>query len=796
MNTSASTATTALDPTGAPPFSRDRDQHPAPAAASGTTGPAPASDTPPQVAPRTSGADGVALRKIFAMVGVAILCFLLISTYQLWKSIESKDSLRNVEQSYFPALIKADASIAVMEKVSDEYVKAVMTAANDKAVAAHEIGKGAVTDLAEIGKLFPGKARQVEEIRSQFNAYNDEAARMDDDYLNHRMVLRDWLPKIQDMNANLAATRTKLKELRAALYADFSESVAKTKSAMQWNLCLSLALGVMNICFMGVLVVLIRNNLRMMAQISDQNANLEKRVTERTLALRQKTADIQSMLQNMPQGVMTIVAGNKVHPEYSAYLETIFETKAIAERDVMELVFASSSLGADTRSTVEVSIASCIGEDAMNYEFNSHLLATEFELRMADGRVKSLELNWSPIVDESDIVEKVMVCVRDVTELKRLANEASTQRRELEMIGEILSISQEKFQEFVQTSLAFVEDNRRLTEQAPGPTAELVTQLFRNMHTIKGNARTYGLGNLTNTVHEAEQTYDDLRKGQCTEWQPKALLGQLDQVRSLLDEYIKINDNKLGRKGPGRRGNVEKFLMVEKAQVSQTLQAVQAVDMDDPAAVRAALAETQQLLRRIGTERLQDLLASVVESLPSLAGELGKEPPVVAIHDSGVLVRNQVGGLLKNLFTHLLRNAIDHGIEAPAARVAAGKAAVGRVDLDVAIAGNELKLVLRDDGQGMALDRIRSIAVERGLVDAGAKMTDEEMAQLVFVPGFSTAAVVTEVSGRGVGMDAVKGFLEREGGRIDVRFLAPKTNTGHRLFEFVIVLPATFAVAA
>jgi hypothetical protein len=74
----------------------------------------------------------------------------------------------------------------------------------------------------------------------------------------------------------------------------------------------------------------------MMTQISDQNANLEKRVTERTLALRQKTADIQSMLQNMPQGVMTIVAGNKVHPEYSAYLETIFETTAIAERDVMD----------------------------------------------------------------------------------------------------------------------------------------------------------------------------------------------------------------------------------------------------------------------------------------------------------------------------------------------------------------------------------------------------------------------------------------------------------------------------
>jgi signal transduction histidine kinase len=264
----------------------------------------------------------------------------------------------------------------------------------------------------------------------------------------------------------------------------------------------------------------------------------------------------------------------------------------------------------------------------------------------------------------------------------------------------------------------------------------------------------------------------------------------------LLDEYIKINDNKLGRKGPGRRGNVEKFLMVEKAQVSQTLQAVQAVDMNDLAATRAALVETQNLLRRIGTERLQDVLAASSTRCRRSPGSLARRRPVVSIHDSGVLVRNQIGGCLKNLFTHLLRNAIDHGIEAPAARVAAGKAAVGRVDLDVRIDSNELKLVLRDDGQGMALDRIRSIAVERGLVDASARMTDEETAQLVFVPGFSTAEVVTEVSGRGVGMDAVKGFLEREGGRIDVRFLAPKTDTGHREFEFVIVLPATFAVAA
>ena len=753
------------------------------------------SQNPPTVNISAPPQGGVALRKIIAMVGVAILCFLVISTYQVVKSVESKDSLRNVEQSYFPVLIKADASIAVMEKVSDDYVKAVMAAAADKAVAAHELGKGAVGNLDEMAKLFPSKAKEIGDIRTQFNAYNEEAAKMDDDYLNHRLVLRDWLPHIQEMNANLAKLRETLKALRAKFYDDFSMSVAKTRSAMQWNLALSLALGTMNLCFMAVLVLLIRNNLRMMAQISDQNANLERRVTERTLALRQKTADIQSMLQNMPQGVLTIVAGNKIHPEYSAYLETIFETTRIADRDVMDLVFASTSLGADTLSTVEVSIASCIGEDAMNYEFNSHLLATEFEVRMAGGSTKSLELSWSPILSDADVVEKLMVCVRDVTELKRLAAEASTQKRELEMIGEILSVSQEKFQDFMTTSLAFVEENRALTTQASGPTAELITQLFRNMHTVKGNARTYGLGNLTNTVHEAEQTYDELRKGESTDWQPQAMLSQLDSVRTLLDEYAKINDTKLGRKGPGRRGNVEKFLMVDKAQVTHTLEAVEAVDTDDVVGMRAALLETRQLLRRIGTERIPELLAPVVDSLPSLARELGKEPPLVALMDHNVLVRNQIGGLLKNLFTHLMRNAIDHGIEQPAVRVAAGKSAVGRIELDVNIVADTLRMVLRDDGQGMALGRIRQIAAERGLVEASASLSDEETAQLVFLPGFSTAEVVTEVSGRGVGMDAVKGFLEREGGQVAVKFLGARNADGYRPFEFVIVLPASFAVA-
>ncbi len=538
------------------------------------------------------------------------------------------------------------------------------------------------------------------------------------------------------------------------------------------------------------------DNKRLVNDLTGLNANLENLVSERTLALRQKTNDIQAMLQNMPQGVLTIVLGNRVHPEYSAYLETIFETKDIADRDVMDLVFANATLGADTLSTVEVAIGSTIGEDEMNYEFNAHLLATEFDITLPGGATKSLELSWSPITNDDGVVDKLMLCVRDVTELKRLANEAAGQKRELEMIGQILAVSQEKFQGFITGSLQFVEENKALIESASAPAPELVTPLFRNMHTIKGNARTYGLVHLTNIVHEAEQAYDDLRNGRTTEFDSAKLLDQLGLVRHAIEEYAKINDDTLGRKGPGRRGGVEKFLLVDKAQVASTIDTLNTLDKGDADAMRAAIAQVEKMLRQVGAERIGTVLEGVVESLPSLAKELGKEPPVVTVRDHDLLVKNQMGGLLKNLFTHLLRNSVDHGIETADRRAAAGKPAAGTIDLDMSLDGDALRLVLRDDGQGMALARIRQRAIERGIAPEAMTMDDDEAAQLVFLPGFSTAEVVTEVSGRGVGMDAVKGFIEAEGGAVEIRFTGEGTSAGYRPFEIVISLPARFAVAA
>jgi HPt (histidine-containing phosphotransfer) domain-containing protein len=550
---------------------------------------------------------------------------------------------------------------------------------------------------------------------------------------------------------------------------------------------------------MAILVVATRifaqtfmDNKSLVKDLKSMNDNLEGLVTERTEQLREKTLDIQSMLQNMPQGVLTVTADNSIHPEYSAYLETIFETQGLAGKNAIDLFFTDSNIGSDALSQVEAAVSSCIGEDSMNFEFNSHLFVTEIDKTMLDGRVKSLELGWSPICDTNDTVEKLMICVRDVTELKRLEKEAGAQKRELEIIGQILAVSQEKFNDFIDGSLKFVDDNHHLIKGGQVKDLERVNLLFRNMHTIKGNARTYGLSHMTNLVHETEQAYDELRKNDEAVWEPDALLSQLDAVKVLVEEHARINEHVLGRKGPGRRGSVEKYLMVEKDQVANSLLLVSEVDQNDIVALRGALNQIGRTLNLIGTDRMEDVLAGIVDSLPSLAKELGKEAPVVRIEDRGIVVRSQVSGLLKNLFTHLLRNSMDHGLEDAETRLAHGKPAAGRIDLDLSLADGKLTIRLRDDGRGMAIAKIRERALSRELMTTEEARSAQAVAMMIFASGFSTAEQVTEVSGRGVGMDAVKGFLEKEGGGIEVRF-QDDTDADFRPFELLITLPGKYA---
>ena len=139
-------------------------------------------------------------------------------------------------------------------------------------------------------------------------------------------------------------------------------------------------------------------------------------------------------------------------------------------------------------------------------------------------------------------------------------------------------------------------------------------------------------------------------------------------------------------------------------------------------------------------------------------------------------------------FEHLLRNAVAHGLEMPAERVKNGKSEIGEITIDAQQVSNEVVLTLSDDGAGLNFARIREKAVEQGLLAADADVSEAQLTQYIFMAGFSTAKEVTQVSGRGVGMDVVRNEIVSLGGRIDITSIEGRGTT------FTIALPLTLAV--
>ncbi len=172
--------------------------------------------------------------------------------------------------------------------------------------------------------------------------------------------------------------------------------------------------------------------------------------------------------------------------------------------------------------------------------------------------------------------------------------------------------------------------------------------------------------------------------------------------------------------------------------------------------------------------------------LRDLAGKLGKKVNFVTLGEATELDKGLVEKITDPL-THLVRNSCDHGIEMPADRIKAGKAETGTITLSAAHQGGSIVIEVRDDGKGMSREKILSKAREKGL-DVSDSMTDAEVWQLIFAPGFSTAEVVTDVSGRGVGMDVVKRNITSLNGTVEI-----DSSEGYGM-KVSVRLPLTLAI--
>ncbi|MDP1681242.1 MAG: Hpt domain-containing protein [Burkholderiales bacterium] len=232
-------------------------------------------------------------------------------------------------------------------------------------------------------------------------------------------------------------------------------------------------------------------------------------------------------------------------------------------------------------------------------------------------------------------------------------------------------------------------------------------------------------------------------------------------------------------------------MMAESVNDVATVQQTLLKNLDEAEAALVAQGrlnrELQQGLMRIRMVPLSNVTERLHRIVRQTAKDVGKKA-VLKIEGESVELDRSVLEKMTAPFEHLLRNAVAHGIETDHDREIAGKAEIGGIELRARQEGNEVALIIRDDGGGIDLDRVRAKAVEQGLIGANDDIPAAKLTELIFQAGFSTASEVTQVSGRGVGMDVVRNEIAALGGRIEVDSEKGRGTT------FTIYLPLTLAV--
>ena len=501
-------------------------------------------------------------------------------------------------------------------------------------------------------------------------------------------------------------------------------------------------------------------------------------VNEHTATLDARNREIQAVLQNMQQGICIIQPDLTLHQDYSAHLTSILAEDNLGGQSVISLLFARRELGADQRQQIQAALMAILEQDMLLYECNAHYLPTELRVEFPAGS-KLLELHWRPLVDANDCVERLMLVVRDVTRMRALQAQADEQQRELQLLEEILGVAPARFATFLQHSSECIA---ALIQAVPrwhpeGHQPEWVAA-YRDVHTVKGNARTLGLLAVTDSLHAAEQA---LQARNCQQLQ-----ADLAQVEQALERYRQVHAERLSAysNAPTNSGRQIDAVLWEQLQLL---------------AAQQKSAVLRELLGQVGVPLLQDWLQGITADLPRLANELDKPAPTVRF--SGRLERTRLNAdclpTLANALTHLMRNSLDHGIESAEERSVAGKPAAGLLHWHGDVQNHGFVLSLRDDGRGLNLVSLVDKAHAAGIKTVAERWTADEVAELIFHPGLSTAKSVSMTSGRGIGMDAVRATLEAMGGKVSIELLGDQSDAaGYRPFRLHLHFPQALLLSA
>lgn len=447
------------------------------------------------------------------------------------------------------------------------------------------------------------------------------------------------------------------------------------------------------------------------------------------LAIRNRVIDATNMenrkyLDSIQEGLLLINREFVISDQYSRYLEKLFGTDRIAGKSLLDFVYPDVSAHEAERGELsrflDVLFTNTVAEMEMILSINP---LKEKTLRVRDdGRSREIIVDaMFHRVFAGETVDNMMVIFEDRTDIAHVRRELEVERvraeSELDHIAAILRAGPEAFQEFAdQAEQAVASLESEMSSVGRGGDS---AALMRTMHSLKGAARYLNFGNIEKAAHHVEE---------------------------ILSGF-----------GQGKSGASEDALSLLRAQMEVIRGEVVAVRALNERFRKFAVAET--------ASPVTESLRSFKEMADGIAAQLGKEISFRVIgspEDAGLLAR------IRDPLIHLVRNAIDHGIEDGMERLSLGKPRVGSVSIGFRKEGGVTRVSVADDGRGIDFDAVQRRAEELGLIDAGEQPDQAALLGILFSPRFSSKRSATEISGRGVGLDAVRDSIKNLGGRIFV----------------------------
>lgn len=483
------------------------------------------------------------------------------------------------------------------------------------------------------------------------------------------------------------------------------------------------------------------------------NLNLEENVKERTLQLSQTLENLETLLNNLNEGYFVFDRNGIIFPGASLICQDLFLTDPV-NKSFVQVISRFTENSDDIQEWVTLAF-----QGTVNFEALAEIGPHEFWHK---DQSKYITLEYRPIYKNgnpsSNKVDKIICIAKDCTEEQRLRTELENDSANKEMISAITKHPDE-FENFLKHIFEKIEFHVAYLET---PYKEILdrlylTQVKRDLHTLKGGASTFYLLKIVTKIHQIEEFVQSFDTNEFLEDRiglQEQLKGFLDEVR----EFIAQND----------------YLLSENSKAGEeTIRLTKKSIMEFKDNIATTLGRKSSLYEKfVEIFYLSNITKSMQKFHLTIQQVSKKYEKKVTLHISqtNILVYLPAYNNFIDSLVHVFSNAVAHGIEDPKTRLLNNKSETGHIEVTAQYFENNINLTIKDDGQGINLEKVWAKAVSKNLVNENEfhHYDKDRLYKLLFLADFSTVETVNEVAGRGIGLNAVADEIARLGGEISV----------------------------